>query len=166
MPQFAAVNASQRIRRGFDWRGPALSDDIGTVRLAGEGMTLEASRSGDRLFIPASVTATMPPGRYAIEAERDDDGLSTPFGLGHVDVERSIKADGAFAVSKSASELLLEKAEAALAQAADGAQIAFSANNTSYSFETRGDLQSFVNRLKYAVAKEQGRVRKETRWAF
>ena len=108
---------------------------------------------------------TMPAGSYMTEWKViDSDGsVSLPSGPS-VTIMDSIDTDSIRHVPKSQYQQILEAAKNTLATAASSAELSSSVGESSYSFESRNELLSFVNRLEATVAHERRRRPMDRVW--
>lgn len=144
------------IQRGysFSFTLPALAG--GSVLFVGDGgtRTVEVDDAG-AFSLSAADTSAMPAGDWRWEGSIEDSTATCLVASGRAVVKRTLRADGESAVERTRNEVLLESAEAALAELAKGADTSVSVDGTDYSWETRSDLLDFVVRLRDLVRRER-----------
>lgn len=132
-------------------------DDATTLRVAGEGHSASADVADGAATFD---TSEFPVGRYQSEWEFSDGRLSV--GPKFV-VDPSLKQDGIKDAGLTYEERMLAAAKKTLEVASGSTDISFSVDSTNYSFESRGDLLAYVNRLESKVKRMKQPIRKR-RW--
>ena len=145
------------VLRGSPLKFAAPDDDATTMRVAGEGHSGEAAVSdGAATF----ATAEMPVGRYQSEWEFSDGTLMVGP---QFSIEPSLKQDDIKDAPLPWDERVLAAARQALLVAAGSTDVSFAVDATSYSFENRNELLSFVNRLESKLNRKKT-PRRYRRW--
>ena len=129
-----------------------------SFRMRGSGKSVTGVAVDGELELQPTVTSTLPSGIYATEWQWTDAGKVRIMPGPRVEVLATLSMPDPCADNMTAKERLLHSAELALANAAGNAAISISAANANYSFESRGDLLSFVRRLRRDVRRERGKA--------
>ena len=148
--------APMNVRRGSPLSITA-PDGAATLRVAGAGHSGEAAVSDGAA---AFDTAEMPVGRYQSEWEDQVGALTAGPSF---EVVPSLKTDKIKDAPLPWDERVLAAARQALLVAAGSTDVSFSVDATSYSFENRGELQAFVNRLESKLGRKKT-PRRYRRW--
>ena len=137
-------------------------DDAVALRIAGAGKLVKVDVVEGLAVVTAAVTATMPPGRYGSEWEVvDADGRVTLPDGPMLLLAPSLSTDETRDSPTTPNERALEAARAALETAAGSADIGFAVEGASFTFESRGELLTFVRQLELRVAHERGLTKRK-----
>lgn len=156
---------SMKFKRGETLRLTAPENAV-ELRVAGEGRSIDPVSVVDGYaVVPVAVSETMPAGDYMTEWKvmQDDGSVRLPSGP-RLTIMPSIEHDNLTHVPKSQYRQILEAAKATLMSAASSAELSFSVGDSNYSFESRNELLTFVNRLEATVASERRRKPREMVW--
>lgn len=108
--------------------------------------------------VSADDTKASPAGEYRTEWRVVDaqGNVSLPSGQ-RVVVQQSLDVDSLNTIEPTQYERILQAAKDALESAAASGDVSVSTGDTTFTFETRAELLSFVNRLEKLVARRRGR---------
>ena len=114
---------------------------------------LDAGDGAWRALLTPAQTTALAVGAAMAEAQfAFEDGGVAIVPVDGIVVLATLSADSALTdAPQTVDEQVLAAAETALLSAADTAAVAFSAGDQSFSFESRGELLSFVERLRRQV---------------
>ena len=124
------------------------------LRLGGAGKLLIVDVADGRAVVTAETSRTLPIGDYATEWEIGADEVALPAGP-RIRVAESLLADEVRMVAQTHNERVLDAARTALETAAQSADLSFSIDGSSFSFESRNDLLAFVRRIELRVARDR-----------
>ena len=127
------------------------------VRVAGAGGEYEfESAHGATLELSGDDTSGIPAGRYAVEWEWRGPNNAVEIARGEpLVLLASLAADSVDAVPTTFDERVLAKAREALEAAAGSGEVSFASEGQSWTFESRSDLLTFVERLERKVARAE-----------
>lgn len=151
-------------------RGESLSITAPTgateLRLAGAGKLVGPIEVVDgTAVITSAMTEDMPAGVYISEWKVvADDGTITLPSYGRIIVRESILTDNLRNAPVDQYERILKAAKDTLESAAASGDLSVSTGESSFSFESRSDLLSFINRLENKIALRKGRAPNPIVW--
>ena len=150
-------------------RGESVSltapSDATELRVAGAGKLIgPVSVVEGMAVLTSETTAGMPAGEYMTEWKVEREGAITlPSGC-RITVQESILTDQLRNIPVDQYERILQAAKDTLESAAASGDLSVSTGESNFSFESRSDLLSFINRLENKIALRKTRRRTSIVW--